>query len=121
MRLIISKLNNGTVVSVQTFERYLHRNKTEEEILEAIKKENDRRGYEYYTIEEVSGIVAEACSFMLGEKQYKLTYDIEDLLDRFEDVHDYAIAIDDDVNDLLNNIEYIKDKINKLNKENEEA
>ena len=119
MKLIIGKTDDGAVVSVQTFERYLNKKKTEEEILEAVKKENDRRGYEYYVIEEVSDILSEACSFMLGEKQYKVTYDIECIIDRIEELRDYVDAVDDEVSDILNSIDDIKGKVKDLVKEDE--
>ena len=118
MKLLITKSKEGTVYRVGSLSQLMKANnklKTEDDVFNAIDDCNKERGYECYSVIEVIDDVEEAIAFLIGEKGYKTTYDIEDVCDRLEEVSDAVENVSDDLRDIEEAVNTIKSLVNKFN------
>ena len=121
--LVTVSKETGEVFRVETVERYIGRSKslqTEEDVLNVIKKNNEEAGYERFVVREVDGAVAEAFAYLLGEKGYRTTYDIEDICDRTDELKNAVESLSSDLYDISNAVDTIKSLVDKLNKKKDE-
>lgn len=117
MKLLITKTREGTVCRVGSLNQLMKANKklkTEDDVFNAIDSSNKERGYECYSVIEVIDDVEEVISFLIGEKGYKTTYDIEDMCDRLEEVSDAVENVSDDVRDIEEAVNTIKSMVDKF-------
>ena len=121
MKLLITKGRDGRVLRVGTVNQAIRgKLKTEEDGLEAVEKTNTDNGFDMYVVKEVDGIVEEAFAFLVGDKGYKVTYDIEDLCDRTYEVKNALESLSDDlysVEQAMNTIKKLVDELKE--KEND--
>ena len=123
MKILVTVSEHGEVFRVDTVGRHVGRSKslqTEEDVLNVIKKNNEEAGYEKFAVREVDGIIAEAFAYLLGEKGYKTTYDIEDICDRTDELQNAIESLSSDLYDISNAVNTIKSLVDKLNKKEEE-
>ena len=121
--LVTVSKETGEVFRVETVERHIGRSKslqTEEDVLNIIKKNNEEAGYERFAVREVDGVVAEAFAYLLGEKGYRTTYDIEDICDRTDELKNAVESLSSDLYDISNAVDTIKSLVDKLNKKEDE-
>ena len=118
MKILVSvSKETGEVFRVETVERHIGRSKslqTEEDVLNVIKKNNEESGYERFVVREVDGVVEEAFAFLLGEKGYKTTYDLEDVCDRVDEVNNAIESLSTDIYDVEQAVGTIKELVVKL-------
>ena len=121
MKLLITQGRDGRVLRVGTVNQKIHgKFKTEEDVLEAVEKTNKDNGFDMYVVKEVDGIVEEAFAFLVGDKGYKVTYDIEDLCDRTNGVKNALESLSSNVYDVEQAVNTIKELVDKLKeKEND--
>ena len=123
MKLLVTITKEGELYRVETVDRYGGLSKslqTEEDLLNVIKKNNEDAGYEKLVVKEVDGIVEEAFAYLLGEKGYRTTYDIEDICDRTDEVKNAIESLSSDVYDVEQAVNTIKELVDKLKeKEND--
>lgn len=118
MKILVSvSKETGEVFRVETVERHIGHSKslqTEEDVLNVIKKNNEESGYERFVVREVDGVVEEAFAFLLGEKGYKTTYDLEDVCDRVDEVNNAIESLSTDIYDVEQAVGTIKELVVKL-------
>lgn len=121
MKLLITQGRDGVVLRVGTVNQAIHgKLKTEADVLEAVEKSNKDKGFDMYIVKEVDGIVEEAFAFLVGDKGYKVTYDIEDICDRTDEVKNAIESLSSDVYDVEQAVNTIKELVGKLKeKEND--
>lgn len=109
MLVIIRTLKeNNSVTRVELASKY--KNKTEEELIEAVNKfESDEYEYSYRRIDDE--LIIEALKMLCGEEQYKVSYRIKDLIESIN-------YLKDSVDDIDNDMWHIESAIRDL-KENE--
>ena len=107
------------ITRVQTLDFLTGKNRTEEQVLEIIQKQNNEYGYDRYVVSEVSEEIGEAFAFVLGEKGYKRTYNIEDICDRLEEVTNAVQELSNDVYDIEEATHHIDELVKKLKEEGE--
>ena len=117
MKLVITKTREGTVCRVGSLNQLMKANKklkTEDEVFSAIENSNKECGYECYSVIEVTDDVEEVISFLIGEKGYKTTYDIEDMCDRLDGVSDAVEDVSYDLKDIEDAVNTIKSLVDKF-------
>ena len=120
MKLLITQGRDGRVLRVGTVNQAIRgKLKTEEDVLEAVEKTNKDNGFDMYVVKEVDGIVEEAFAFLVGDKGYKVTYDIEDLCDRTDEVKNAVESLSSDVYDLEQAVNTIKELVDKFKEKDE--
>lgn len=121
MKLLITQGRDGRVLRVGTVNQAIHgKLKTEEDVLAAVEKTNKDNGFDMYVVKEVDGILEEAFAFLVGDKGYKVTYDIEDICDRTDEVKNAVDSLSDDLYDIEQAVNTIKELVDKLKeKEND--
>lgn len=70
--------------------------------------ENDRR----ISMHEVDGILEEAIKFLLGEKQYKRTYEIEEVCETLESIQGDIRDYQEELNEWHERYEVLQDSLN---------
>lgn len=117
MKILATVSETGEVFRVETVERHIGRSKslqTEEDVLNVIKKNNEEAGRERFVVREVDGIVEEAFAFLLGEKGYRTTYDLEDVCDRLDEVNNAVESLSSEIYDVEQAVNTIKELASKL-------
>ena len=107
------------ITHVQTLSSLTGKNHTEEEVLIMIQEQNNEYGYYRYVVSEVSEEIGEAFAFLLGDKGYKTTYDIEDICDRLEEVTNAVQELSNNVHDIEEATCHIDELVKKLKEEGE--
>lgn len=120
MKLLITQGRDGRVLRVGTVNQAIRgKLKTEEDVLEAVEKTNKDNGFDMYVVKEVDGIVEEAFAFLVGDKGYKVTYDIEDLCDRTDEVKNAVESLSSDLYDIEQAVNTIKELVDKFKEKDE--
>ena len=117
MKILATVSETGEVFRVETVERHIGRSKslqTDEDVLNVIKKNNEEAGRERFVVREVDGIVEEAFAFLLGEKGYRTTYDLEDVCDRLDEVNNAVESLSSEIYDVEQAVNTIKELASKL-------
>ena len=89
--------DHNIIRGVRTLDYWLAKNKTEQQIDEAIAKRNAEVGWELYKTMEVTDEMANIFRFMLGENEYKTYADITDVYDKLRNIQDDLDSMRDDV------------------------
>lgn len=111
--LVYYDKTNNEVRKVDTLSRI---NKTTDEVRPVMESYNSNEKScwraELITVDDQMG---EVLSFLLGEKQYRGTYDIEDLCERLEQLKDSIDGVSSDIYDIENSVDsvmgIVKEKI----------
>ena len=115
MKLVVTKTQDGTVLTVRVLSKYVGKRFTSEsEVISCLGEENFAVGYKRFVVLEVPSEMEEVFNFILGEKQYKTTWDIEDLCDRADEVKGMIESVSSDVYDIEQTINKISDIVSKL-------
>jgi methyl-accepting chemotaxis protein len=114
MKLSICYNENGRICHVHTFDYYLDKGIAEEKIVEQTQKLNGDAGYERFKTVEVPQDLEEVLSMLLGEKKYKRTKDIEDILDSLEEVDNTISNVSRDIFDASEAMEETKKLVQEL-------
>ena len=101
----------GSIVSVRSFESYTDKGVTEEKIIEQTAKLNEEAGYERFKTLEFDDEAGEALRFLLGDRKYKTSKDIEDLCDEIEEIDSTLSGLSRDIFDASDAIETMKNKL----------
>ena len=105
LRLIVNSGDDGTILSVHTFDFYINRGKTEEEIYRAIENSNKTSPNSRYRIQYYDNPDdIEVFNFILGEKGYRQTKQINDLIEKLDSIHDMIESVGSDVYDIENSV-----------------
>lgn len=125
MKLIIKRYVNGDIISVENITRYTQREKnpiSEERIEEIVSNQNETNDSIQFKIVEISeddSSVCEIIRMLLGEKQYKRSFEFEDLYESINEFKEQLEGIQSDVcymispiEDLAERAKTVVDKIN---------
>ena len=105
LRLIVNSGDDGTILSVHTFDFYINRGKKEEEIYRAIENSNKTSPNSRYRIQYYDNPDdIEVFKFILGEKGYRQTKQINDLIEKLDSIHDMIESVGSDVYDIENSV-----------------
>jgi hypothetical protein len=105
LRLIVNSGDDGTILSVHTFDFYINRGKKEEEIYRAIENSNKTSTNSRYRIQYYDNPDdIEVFNFILGEKGYIQTKQINDLIEKLDSIHDMIESVGSDVYDIENSV-----------------
>lgn len=111
MKLIIKRYVDGDIISVENITRYTQREKnpiSEESLQEIISnknKTNDSIQFKIVEISEDDSSVCEIIQMLLGEKQYKRSFEFEDLYESINEFKEQLECIQRDVCDMISPIE----------------
>ena len=116
MRIIIhySKRLDGKIASIMTFGHFMKDGKTEQEIEDAIIRNNEEVGFEMFAIKTVSPELEDIFKFFLGEDEYKTQYNISQLYNKMCEVKDELEEIESDCFHACENLESQIKKISEL-------
>ena len=125
MKLTIKRYVDGDIISVENITRYTQREKnsiSEESLQEIISnknKTNDSIQFKIVEIPEDDSSVCEIIRMLLGEKQYKRSFEFEDLYESINEFKEQLEGIQSDVcymispiEDLAERTKTVVDKIN---------
>ena len=116
MKLIIKKYVDGDIISVENITRYTQREKnpiSEESLQEIISnknKTNDNIQFRIVEISEDDSSVCEIIQMLLGEKQYKRSFELEDLYESINEFKEQLEDIQRDVCDMISPIEDLAER-----------
>ena len=116
MKLIIKRYVDGDIISVENITRYTQREKnpiSEESLQEIISnknKTNDNIQFRIVEISEDDSSVCEIIQMLLGEKQYKRSYEFEDLYESINEFKEQLEDIQRDVRDMISPIEDLAER-----------
>ena len=111
MKLIIKRYIDGDIISVENITRYTQREKnpiSEERLQEIVSSQNevnDSVQFKIVEIPEDDSSVCEIIQMLLGEKQYKRSYEFEDLYESINEFKEQLEDIQRDVRDMISPIE----------------
>lgn len=105
--LVYYDKTNNEVRKVDTLSRI---NKTADEVRPMMESYNSNEKScwraELITVDDQMG---EVLSFLLGEKQYRGTYDMEDLHDWLEQLKNTIEEVSSDISDIENSVDFVMD------------
>lgn len=116
MKLIIKRYVDGDIISVENITRYTQREKnpiSEESLQEIISnknKTNDSIQFKIVEIPEDDSSVCEIIRMLLGEKQYKRSFEFEDLCESINEFKEQLEEIQRDVCDMISPIEDLAER-----------
>lgn len=116
MKLIIKRYIDGDIISVENITRYTQREKnaiSEERLQEIISNQNntnDSLRFKIVEIPEDDSSVCEIIQMLLGEKQYKRSYEFEDLYESINEFKEQLECIQRDVCDMISPIEELAER-----------
>ena len=111
MKLIVKRYIDGDIIYVENITRYTQREKnpiSEESLQEIISnknKTNDNIQFKIVEIPEDDSSVCEIIRMLLGEKQYKRSFEFEDLYESINEFKEQLEDIQRDVFDMISPIE----------------
>lgn len=127
MKLIVKKYIGGNICSVENITRYTQREKNPvsekklEELVAGQNASNNTVQFEIVEIPEDGSSVCEIIQMLLGEKQYRRSYELGDL---YESINEFKEQLEDfqsDVRDMISPIEYLAEQtktvVDKLKKQ----
>ena len=125
MKLIIKRYIDGDIISVENITRYTQREKnpiSEERLQEIVSSQNevnDSVQYKIVEIPEDDSSVCEIIQMLLGEKQYKRSFEFEDLYESINEFKEQLEGIQRDVRDMISPIEDLAERtktvVDKIN------
>ena len=125
MKLAIKRYVDGDIISVENITRYTQREKnpiSEESLQEIISnknKTNDNIQFRIVEISEDDSSVCEIIQMLLGEKQYKRSFELEDLYESINEFKEQLEDIQRDVCDMISPIEDLAERtktvVDKIN------
>ena len=125
MKLIIKRYVNGDIISVENITRYTQREKnpiSEERIEEIVSNQNETNDSIQFKIVEIpedDSSVCEIIRMLLGEKQYKRSFEFEDLYESINEFKEQLEDIQRDVRDMISPIEDLAERtktvVDKIN------
>ena len=125
MKLIIKRYVNGDIISVENITRYTQREKnpiSEERIEEIVSNQNETNDSIQFKIVEIledDSSVCEIIRMLLGEKQYKRSFEFEDLYESINEFKEQLEDIQRDVHDMISPIEDLAERtktvVDKIN------
>ena len=116
MKLIVKRYIDGDIIYVENITRYTHREKnpiSEERLQEIISNQNntnDSLRFKIVEIPEDDSSVCEIIRMLLGEKQYKRSYEFEDLYESINEFKEQLECIQRDVCDMISPIEELAER-----------
>ena len=116
MKLIIKRYVDGDIISVENITRYTQREKnpiSEESLQEIISnknKTNDNIQFKIVDIPEDDSSVCEIIQMLLGEKQYKRSFEFENLYESINEFKEQLEDIQRDVCDMISPIEDLAER-----------
>ena len=116
MKLIIKSYVNGDIISVENITRYTQREKnpiSEERVEEKVSSRNENNDsiqFKIVYISEDDSSVCEIIRMMLGEKQYKRSFEFEDLYESINEFKEQLEDIQRDVRDMISPIEDLAER-----------
>ena len=125
MKLIIKRYIDGDIISVENITRYTQREKNPiseervEEIVSIQNENNDTIQFKIVEIPEDDSSVCEIIHMLLGDKQYKRSFEFEDLYESINEFKEQLKDIQRDVCDIISPIEDLAERtktlVDKLN------
>ena len=125
MKLIIKRYIDGDIISVENITRYTQREKnpiSEERLQEIVSSQNevnDSIQFKIVEIPEDDSSVCEIIQMLLGEKQYKRSFEFEDLYESINEFKEQLEDIQRDVCDMISPIEDLAERtktvVDKIN------
>ena len=125
MKLIIKRYINGDIISVENITRYTQREKnpiSEERVEEIVSNQNETNDSIQFKIVEIpedDSSVCEIIRMLLGEKQYKRSFEFEDLYESINEFKEQLEEIQRDVCDMISPIEDLAERaktvVDKIN------
>ena len=119
MKISVCYDQDGKILHVRSFQYYIDKGLTEEKILKSTKDTNESSGYERFKNYDVPQGFEEIFDMLLGEKHYRRTRDIDDILDSLEDVNDTISSVARDIYDASEAAEASKKLVEKLKEDME--
>lgn len=116
MKLIIKRYINGDIISVENITRYTQREKnpiSEERVQEIVSiqnENNDTIQFKIVEIPEDDSSVCEIIRMLLGDKQYKRSFEFEDLYESINEFKEQLKDIQRDVCDIISPIEDLAER-----------
>ena len=116
MKLIIKRYVYSDIISVENITIYtqIEKNPISEESLQEIisnkNKTNDNIQFRIVEISEDDSSVCEIIQMLLGEKQYKRSYEFEDLYESINEFKEQLEDIQRDVRDMISPIEDLAER-----------
>ena len=116
MKLIIKRYVDGDIISVENITRYTQREKnsiSEESLQEIISnknKTNDSIQFKIVEISEDDSSVCEIIQMLLGEKQYKRSFELGDLYESINEFKEQLEDIQRDICDMISPIEDLAER-----------
>ena len=110
MKIVAFYNTNGNIKTIRTLESLMKLNggHTEDEVIKSIAGHNEAYGYEYakmiYVPDELDNVIL----FLLGDKQYKVYSDMENLDDSINKLNARIGSISEDVFDMRESFEHIE-------------
>ena len=125
MKLIIKRYIDGDIISVENITRYTQREKNPiseervEEIVSIQNENNDTIQFKIVEIPEDDSTICEIIQMLLGEKQYKRSFEFEDLCESINEFKEQLEEIQRDVCDMISPIEDLAERtktvVDKIN------
>ena len=116
MKLIVKRYIDGDIIYVENITRYTQREKnpiSEERLQEIVSSQNevnDSVQFKIVEIPEDDSSVCEIIQMLLGEKQYKRSYEFEDLYESINEFKEQLECIQRDVCDMISPIEELAER-----------
>lgn len=116
MKLIIKRYVDGDIISVENITRYTQREKNPiseervEEIVSSQNNVNDSIQFKIVEIPEDDSSVCEIIQMLLGEKQYKRSFEFEDLYESINEFKEQLEDIQRDICDMISPIEDLAER-----------
>ena len=116
MKLIVKRYIDGDIIYVENITRYTQREKnpiSEERLQEIVSSQNevnDSVQFKIVEIPEDDSSVCEIIQMLLGEKQYKRSYEFEDLYESINEFKEQLEDIQRDVFDMISPIEDLAER-----------
>lgn len=116
MKLIIKRYVDGDIISVENVTRYTQREKNPiseervEEIVSIQNENNDTIQFKIVEISEDDSAICEIIQMLLGEKQYKRSFEFEDLYETINEFKEQLKNIQRDVCDIISPIEDLAER-----------
>lgn len=85
----------------------------DEPLQKTIQEYNENKQYEnHVTMQEVDGILEEAIKFLVGDKQYKRTYEIEEVCETLESIQGDIRDYQEELSEWHERYEVLQDSLN---------
>ena len=116
MKLIIKRYIGGDIISVENITRYTQREKnpiSEERVQEIVSiqnENNDTIQFKIVEIPEDDSSVCEIIRMLLGDKQYKRSFEFEDLYESINEFKEQLEDIQRDICDMISPIEDLAER-----------